>query len=172
MSRYFLRKSMRDLHSFVPLARRCAGHGLPRGSRSLGLPPPRGWLSTPCMGPPGAALPARCSAQSCEKQGGLLSLGIVQRGCECSKATVQWRESLDALPLLEETTIPPATTSAARLEMARIYVEGQRGILQEALEEVRRRQTRFLPDPEQDHQEAESSSESAQGREKRQRHEM
>ena len=42
-----LRKSMRDLHSFVPLARRWAGHGLPRGSRSLGLPPPNGWLSTP-----------------------------------------------------------------------------------------------------------------------------
>ena len=44
--------------------------------------------------PPGAALPARCAAQSCEKQWGLLSLGIVQRGGECSTATVQWREGL------------------------------------------------------------------------------
>ena len=57
-----LRKSMRDLHSFVPLTRRCAGHGLPRGSRSLGLPPPRGWLSTPWV-----RLVRRCSLAALHK---------------------------------------------------------------------------------------------------------
>ena len=57
-----LRKSMRDLHSFVPLARRCAGHGLPRGSRSLGLPPPHGWLSTPWV-----RLVRRCSLAALHK---------------------------------------------------------------------------------------------------------
>ena len=46
------------------------------------------------MGPPGAALLARCAAQSCEKQGGLLSLSMAQRGCWCSRAAVQWREGL------------------------------------------------------------------------------
>ena len=55
-------KSMRDLHSFVPLARRCAGHGLPRGSRSLGLPPPHGWLSTPWV-----RLVRRCSLAALHK---------------------------------------------------------------------------------------------------------
>ena len=60
-----LRKSMRDLHSFVPLARRCAGHGLPRGSRSLGLPPPHGWLSTPWV-----RRVRRCSLAALHKAGG------------------------------------------------------------------------------------------------------
>ncbi|EOD27431.1 hypothetical protein EMIHUDRAFT_235762 [Emiliania huxleyi CCMP1516] len=46
------------------------------------------------MGPPGAALLARCAAESCEKQGGLLSLSMAQRGCWCSRAAVQWREGL------------------------------------------------------------------------------
>ena len=46
------------------------------------------------MGPPGAALLARCAAQSCEKQGALLSWSIVQRGCESSTAPVLWCESL------------------------------------------------------------------------------
>ena len=57
-----LRKSMRDLHSFVPLARGCAGHGLPRGSRSLGLPPPHGWLNTPWV-----RLVRRCSLAALQK---------------------------------------------------------------------------------------------------------
>ena len=49
----------------------------------------------PRAGPePGAALLARCAAQSCEKQGGLLSLSMAQRGCWCSRAAVQWREGL------------------------------------------------------------------------------
>ena len=61
-SRNPLRKSMRDLHSFVPLARRCAGHGLPRGSRSLGLPPPHGWLNTPWV-----RLVRRCSLAALQK---------------------------------------------------------------------------------------------------------
>ena len=46
------------------------------------------------MGPPGAALLARCAAESCEKQGGLLSLSMAQRGCWCSRAAVWWREGL------------------------------------------------------------------------------
>ena len=85
---------MRDLHSFVPLARGCAGHGLPRGSRSLGLPPAHGWLSTPWVRLVRRSLLARCAAQSCKKQGGLLSLSIAQRGCWCSRAAVRWREGL------------------------------------------------------------------------------
>ena len=84
---------MRDLHSFVPLARGCAGHGLPRGSRSLGLPPPHGWLNTPWV-----RLVRRCSLaalqKAAKKQGGLLSLSMAQRGCWCSRAAVQWREGL------------------------------------------------------------------------------
>ena len=51
-------------------------------------------LAEHAMGPPGAALLARCAAQSCEKQGGLLSLSMAQRGCWCSRAAVQWREGL------------------------------------------------------------------------------
>ena len=57
-----LRKIMRDSHSFVPLARRCAGHGLPRGSRSLVLPPPHGWLSMPWV-----RLVRRCSLAALHK---------------------------------------------------------------------------------------------------------
>ena len=56
------RKSKRDLHSFAPLSRRCAGHGLLRGSRSLGLPPPHGWLSTPWV-----RLVRRCSLAALHK---------------------------------------------------------------------------------------------------------
>ena len=41
------------------------------------------------------ALLAHCAAQSCEKQRGLLSLSIAQRGCWCSRAAVRWREGLD-----------------------------------------------------------------------------
>ena len=52
----------RDLHSFVPLARGCAGHGLPRGSRSLGLPPPHGWLNAPWV-----RLVRRCSLAALHK---------------------------------------------------------------------------------------------------------
>ena len=51
-------------------------------------------LAEHAMGPPGAALLARCAAESCEKQGGLLSLSMAQRGCWCSRAAVQWREGL------------------------------------------------------------------------------
>ena len=51
-------------------------------------------LAEHAVGPPGAALPARCAAQSCEKQGALLSWSIVQRGCESSTAPVLWCESL------------------------------------------------------------------------------
>ena len=51
-------------------------------------------LAEHAMGPPGAALLARCAAQSCEKQRGLLSLSIAQRGCWCSRAAVWWREGL------------------------------------------------------------------------------
>ena len=51
-------------------------------------------LAEHAMDPPGAALLARCAAESCEKQGGLLSLSMAQRGCWCSRAAVQWREGL------------------------------------------------------------------------------
>ena len=51
-------------------------------------------LAEHAVGPSGAALPARCAAQSCEKQGALLSWSIVQRGCESSTAPVLWCESL------------------------------------------------------------------------------
>ena len=51
-------------------------------------------LAEQAVGPPGAALPARCAAQSCEKQGPLLSWNIVQHGCEYSTAPVLWGESL------------------------------------------------------------------------------
>ena len=63
--------------------------------------------------PPGAALPARCAAQSCEKQWGLLSLGIVQRGGECSTATVQWREGLMGGDLLLHRLAQPAPPPGA-----------------------------------------------------------
>ena len=60
-------------------------------------------LAEHAMGPPGAALLARCAAQSCEKQGGLLSLSMAQRGCWCSRAAVQWREGLiGGYPLLHQ----------------------------------------------------------------------
>ena len=70
---------MRDLHSFVPLARGCAGHGLPRGSRSLGLPPPHGWLNTPWV-----RLVRRCSRAALHKAA----------RSRCSMAAVRWREGL------------------------------------------------------------------------------
>ena len=67
------------------MGRRC-------GSRSLGLPPPRGSLSTPWV-----RLVQRCplaALHKAEKQGALLSWSIVQRGCESSTAPVLWCESL------------------------------------------------------------------------------
>ena len=67
-------------------------------------------LAEHAMGPPGAALLARCAAQSCEKQGGLLSLNIAQRGCWCSWAAVRGRAGLigGELVLLERAQHAPS----------------------------------------------------------------
>ena len=70
-------------------------------------------LAEHAVGPPGAVLPARCAAQSCEKQGGLLSLNIVQRGCESSTAPVLWCESLI------DGWQPPAASTCAVCSPAR-----------------------------------------------------
>ena len=87
------RYTMRDIALFrvarSPLRRTWAPMRL-----ALTRPASASRLAERAVCPPGAALPARCAAQSREKQWGLLSLGIVQRGGECSTATVQWREGL------------------------------------------------------------------------------
>ena len=70
-------------------------------------------LAERAMGPPGAALPARCVAQSCEKQGALLSLNIVQHGCECLTAAVLWCESLMGGDLLLHRHAQPALLPGA-----------------------------------------------------------
>ena len=66
----------------------------PPARLALTRPASASQLAEHAMGPPGAALLARCAAQCCEKQRGLLSLSIAQRGCWCSRAAVRWREGL------------------------------------------------------------------------------
>jgi len=97
------------LHSSALLARRCGGHGRRCGSRSLGLPPPHGSLSAPCV-----RLVRRCPLAALRKaarsrgEGGILSLSIVQRSCECSTAPVLWCESLMGGNLLLHRHAQPA----------------------------------------------------------------
>ena len=85
-----VRKSMRDC-TLAPLARGGGRHGRRCGSHSLGGPPshtpqPLGRAS----GRPGAALLARCTAQSCDNKGRLLSFSVEQCSCGCSWCAVQW----------------------------------------------------------------------------------
>ena len=91
------RRSVTQKHARLALFRATRSRvrgAWPPARLALTRPASASRLAEHAMGPPGAALLARCAAQSCEKQGGLLSLSMAQRGCWCSRAAVQWREGL------------------------------------------------------------------------------